>query len=144
MSDQPQMTTFPPPEGEGPPPLRQRLTQERIVAYAEASGDHNPIHLDPDFARAVGLPSTIAHGLLTLGAACAEVELWAGQAAWAARVSCRFAAPVPSGQMLSGHPRVVESRADLVVVELDATAESDERVLTRASLELRPLRSALG
>jgi acyl dehydratase len=138
------MTAFPPPDGEGPPPLQQRLTQARIDAYAKASGDHNPIHLDPAFARAVGLPSTIAHGLLTLGAACAEVELWAEQAAWTAAVSCRFAAPVPSGQTLTGHPQVVESRPELVVVELDAIAESGERVLTKASLELRPLREPAG
>ncbi|HXM72632.1 MAG TPA: MaoC/PaaZ C-terminal domain-containing protein, partial [Candidatus Dormibacteraeota bacterium] len=32
------------------------FTNEQIAAYAEASGDHNPIHLDDDFARSVGLP----------------------------------------------------------------------------------------
>ncbi len=139
MSDQSRMIGFPPGEGDTPPPLAQRLSQERIDAYAEASGDHNPIHLDPAFAKAVGLPSTIAHGLLTLGAACSEVELWAGQMGWAARVSCRFAAPVPAGQLLSGSPRVVETKPELVVVELDAVAESNERVLSKARLELRPL-----
>src|SRR5439155_1044546 len=48
-------------------PLQRRVTQAEIDAYAEASGDHNPIHVDADFARAVGLPGTIAHGLLELG-----------------------------------------------------------------------------
>ena len=47
-------------------PLQRRVTQAEIDAYAEASGDHNPIHLDEYFARSVGLPGTIAHGLLTL------------------------------------------------------------------------------
>ncbi|MGH7611690.1 MAG: MaoC family dehydratase, partial [Candidatus Dormibacteria bacterium] len=45
---------------------RLRLSQERINAYANASGDHNPIHLEQAAASAAGLPSTIAHGLLTL------------------------------------------------------------------------------
>lgn len=48
--------------------LRQvTITREQITAYAEASGDHNPIHLDDDFARSVGLPGVIAHGMLLMG-----------------------------------------------------------------------------
>ncbi|HVD02927.1 MAG TPA: MaoC/PaaZ C-terminal domain-containing protein [Candidatus Dormibacteraeota bacterium] len=137
MSEHPSLEDFPPPEGAAPAPLRQRLTQERINGYAAASGDHNPIHLDADFARAAGLPSTIAHGLLTLGVACAQVERWAQGQAWTSRVSCRFSAPLPSGQIVSGTPRVIPVDADLVTVELDAVSESGDRVLSRASLELR-------
>ena len=43
------------------------FTKEHIADYAEASGDHNPIHLDDQFARTVGLPGVIAHGLLQMG-----------------------------------------------------------------------------
>ena len=43
------------------------FTKEQIAAYAEASGDHNPIHLDGAFARSVGLPGIIAHGMLQMG-----------------------------------------------------------------------------
>ena len=46
---------------------RVTFTKEQIAAYAEASGDHNPIHLDDDFARSVGLPGLIAHGMLQMG-----------------------------------------------------------------------------
>ena len=35
--------------------------------YAGASGDFNPIHIDPEFAKAVGLPNTILHGLYMMG-----------------------------------------------------------------------------
>jgi acyl dehydratase len=48
-------------------PFSRTVTQEQVRAYADASGDHNPIHLDPEFARSVGLPGTIAHGLLEMG-----------------------------------------------------------------------------
>ncbi|TMD40312.1 MAG: acyl dehydratase, partial [Chloroflexi bacterium] len=41
---------------------RVTFSREQIAAYAEASGDHNPIHLDDGFARSVGLPGVIAHG----------------------------------------------------------------------------------
>jgi acyl dehydratase len=130
---------FPPPPETRLPELRERLTQERIAAYAMASGDHNPIHLDPDYAMAAGLPSTIAHGLFTLGVAAAQIELWAQGSAWTSRVSCRFSAPLPSGQEVTGNPRVLETGPELAVFELEARNQSGERVLSRATLQLRPL-----
>lgn len=139
MSDPGPLRQFPPDSDAELPELRQRLTQERINAYAEASGDHNPIHLDPAFARSAGLPSTIAHGLLTLGAAAAQVELWAEEVAWTSRVSCRFSAPLPSGQLVAGRPRVAELAEGRASIELNASDRSGQRVLSRAGLDLRPL-----
>lgn len=51
--------------------LHRTLTvdRERLVAYADASGDQNPIHQDEAAARGVGLPDVIAHGMWTMGAA---------------------------------------------------------------------------
>ena len=40
------------------------ITLEQLRDYAQASGDHNPIHLDEEQARAAGLPQVIAHGML--------------------------------------------------------------------------------
>src|SRR3954462_8334362 len=53
--------------GEKVPELR--VTPDRYLPhrYAGASGDFNPIHLDPEFAKSVGLPSNILHGLYTMG-----------------------------------------------------------------------------
>ena len=48
---------------------RVTFAKEQIAAYAEASGDHNPIHLDDEFARSVGLPGVIVHGMLQMGIA---------------------------------------------------------------------------
>ena len=53
-------------------------------------------------------------------------------------MSCRFSAPLPSGQEVTGRPRVVEATAELATVELEALSESGERVLGRASLTLQP------
>ncbi|CAN5476581.1 MaoC family dehydratase [soil metagenome] len=47
-------------------PRSYRVTRADLVAYAAASGDHNPIHQDEDVARSVGLPGVIAHGMFTL------------------------------------------------------------------------------
>ena len=50
----------------------------QVAAYADASGDHNPIHLDDDFARSVGLPGVIAHGMLQMGILAVVAEEAAG------------------------------------------------------------------
>ena len=52
--------------GESLPPLHKTVSVEQIRRYAQASGDHNPIHLDQAFARSAGLPGVIAHGMLTM------------------------------------------------------------------------------
>ena len=46
-----------------------RVTPDKYLPhrYAGASGDFNPIHIDPEFAKAVGLPDTILHGLYMMG-----------------------------------------------------------------------------
>ena len=54
------------PAGEPLPTLSKTVTQAQIDAYAEVSGDHNPIHVNPAVARAVGLDGTIAHGMLSM------------------------------------------------------------------------------
>jgi acyl dehydratase len=48
--------------------IELKVTPDRYLPhrYAGASGDFNPIHLDPEFARAVGLPSNILHGLYSM------------------------------------------------------------------------------
>lgn len=50
------------------------ITQNHINDYADASGDRNPIHLNEAFAKSAGLPSTIAHGMLTMGLAAKALE----------------------------------------------------------------------
>lgn len=54
------------------------VTRADLVAYAAASGDPNPIHQDPEVARAVGLPDVIAHGVFTLALAARYVDEQAG------------------------------------------------------------------
>src|SRR3954447_15041014 len=53
----------------GDPIPELRVTPDKYLPhrYAGASGDFNPIHIDPEFAKAVGLPSTILHGLYMMG-----------------------------------------------------------------------------
>jgi acyl dehydratase len=59
--------------------------------YAGASGDFNPIHIDPEFAKAVGLPNTILHGLYMMGlTARAATEAAGGDPGSLKRLSVQF------------------------------------------------------
>lgn len=57
------------------------ITRATLALYAGASGDHNPAHIDLDFAKAAGLPDVFAHGMLSYGVLARVVTDWAGVAA---------------------------------------------------------------
>jgi len=122
--------------------LDRTVTQEQITAYAEASGDPNPIHVDADFARSVGLPGTVAHGMLSMGILTEAVTQWAGGADRLAAISCRFSKPLLPGDTLRCRGRVVEvnQEAGTAILELDAVSDRGDRVLTngRATVRLQP------
>jgi len=89
------------------------FSKEQIAAYAEASGDHNPIHLDDEFARSVGLPGVIAHGMLQMGIAGTLAAEAAGGGDRLRRLVCRF-----SGMVVPG---------DRVTFSADPVAQGDVR-----------------
>ena len=107
------------------------FTKDQIAAYAEASGDHNPIHLDDDFARSVGLPGVIAHGMLQMGIAGGVAAEAAGGATRLRSLRCRFAAMVVPGDTVtfSAEP-AAPGRLDLRAVN-----DRGEPVLTKAIAE---------
>ena len=55
------------------------ITRAKLALYAGASGDHNPIHIDIDMAKAAGLPDVFAHGMLSFGVLARLPKDWAGQ-----------------------------------------------------------------
>jgi len=69
------------------------ITRADLVKYAEASGDHNPIHQDEEVARSVGLPGVIAHGMYTMALAARAVEAWF-PGAEVVSLGCKFTNPV--------------------------------------------------
>ncbi|WP_103500883.1 MULTISPECIES: MaoC/PaaZ C-terminal domain-containing protein, partial [unclassified Streptomyces] len=79
------------------------VTREWIAGYAAASGDHNPIHLDPGAARAAGFPDVIAHGmsLVALAAEVAADALAGGEVSRVRALGARFARPVSPGEELT-------------------------------------------
>jgi acyl dehydratase len=69
------------------------VTRADLVAYAEASGDHNPIHQDEEVARSVGLPGVIAHGMYTMALVARAVADWYPGAELVS-IGCKFTNPV--------------------------------------------------
>ncbi len=78
------------------------VTQQQVDAYADASADHNPIHVDPAFAAATPFGGTIAHGMLVL-AFIAEMMHMAHGDAWlrTGRLKVRFKAPTRPGETVT-------------------------------------------
>lgn len=76
---------------------RREITVDRarLVRYAGASGDFNPIHWNDRFATEVGLPGVIAHGMWTMGAAVGVVSDWLGDPGAVVDYQTRFSRPVP-------------------------------------------------
>lgn len=70
------------------------VTRATLVRYAGASGDFNPIHWNEKFAREVGLPDVIAHGMFTMAEAIRVVTDWAGDPAAVVEYGVRFTKPV--------------------------------------------------
>ncbi|MFF4409050.1 MaoC family dehydratase [Streptomyces sp. NPDC002536] len=70
------------------------VARETLVRYAGASGDFNPIHWNEKFAKEVGLPDVIAHGMFTMAEAIRVVTDWAGDPAAVVDYGVRFTKPV--------------------------------------------------
>lgn len=75
------------------------ITPEQVMAFAHASGDHNPIHLSDEAARAAGLPGAVLHGMFVVGQLEAFLARMDGFSI--AEMQVRFVRPVPVGRALA-------------------------------------------
>ena len=117
--------------GEVLTPKTFTVTRADLVAYADASGDQNPIHQDEEVARSVGLPGVIAHGMYTLALVGRAVAEWTGGAE-VVDLGAKFTSPVVvpaeggADVVVRG---TVKSVADgLVTLALEVTC-GDQKVL---------------
>jgi acyl dehydratase len=96
-----------PREGDFGPAFRVGpLTRTDFVRYAGASGDFNPIHHDEPFAQAAGMPTVMAHGMLSAGILASYVTRWFG-AGSVRRYKVRFRERVWPGDTLSAHGKIL-------------------------------------
>jgi acyl dehydratase len=110
------------------------LTRTKIVQYAGASGDYNPIHTDEVFATQVaGYPTVFAHGMLTMGLTGKMVTNYVGDGRLTG-YGVRFVRQVWPGDTLTATAEVAAVRADgggdLVDLTITTTNQNGEPVLT--------------
>ena len=123
--------------GEALPSVTIHVDRPRLVQYAGASLDRNRIHWDEPFAKQVGLPDVIAHGMFTMGSAVTLVTDWVGDAGRIVEYGTRFTKPVVvpydggADIEVSGVVKALDPDTKRVTIELTATA-SGEKVLGRA------------
>ncbi len=109
-----------------------------LKAYADASGDQNPIHQNERFALSVGLPNVIAHGMLTMALVGKYVTDWAGDPAAVEEFTARFIKPVivPA-----------DIKVDLTVVatisEIDGNRIKLELIATSAGIKVLGMAKAV-
>lgn len=113
------------------------INRASLVQYAGASLDRNQIHWDERFARSVGLPDVIAHGMFTMGVAINIVSDWVGDAGRVVDYGTRFIRPVVvpyedgADVEVSAVVKAVDAQTRRATVELKATCGTD-KVLGRA------------
>ncbi|WP_029290230.1 MaoC family dehydratase [Cellulomonas sp. HZM] len=118
------------------------VDRARLVRYAGASGDFNPIHWNDRVASSVGLPGVIAHGMWTMGAAAGPVADWAGDPGAVVDYQVRFTRPVPvpdPGEAVVevvGVVGALDAEAGTARVDLTVTVEG-ARVLGKAQAVVR-------
>lgn len=107
------------------------ITREQIKAYADASGDQNPIHQDDQVAKMMGLPGVIAHGMLDYGLLTRAVTDWLGDPGRLRSLRVRFSAMVQPGDVVTCRGRVAEV-GDAATARLDVWVENQrgEKVLS--------------
>jgi acyl dehydratase len=93
-------------------------TEANQAALYRMSGDRNPLHIDPEIARAVGFQEPILHGLCTYGVVCRRFvkEVLQGDSGRVKSYSARFSSPVIPGEVLQ--TKVWQARPDLYLLEV--------------------------
>ena|SRR5664279_6167559 len=111
------------------PPLEKSMTQAVIDAWAAVSGDRNPLHVDPEFAKTTRFGGTIAHGHIALSYLCELLQDWGG-AHWMSGgrlVNIRFVAPIRPGRTYRIGGEVTAVSDAEVGVKLQIRELSDDR-----------------
>jgi acyl dehydratase len=118
--------------------IELKVTPDKYLPhrYAGASGDFNPIHIDPEFAKQVGLPGNILHGLYTMAqVARANVNAAGGDPRALKRLSVQFRGMGFPEQEITVTGSVKEDQDGRVVVDTEAE-QAGKRIIRNAEAEL--------
>ncbi len=132
------------------PLVKPPITQEQLRRYAEASGDYNPIHLDEQAARRVGLDSVIAHGMLSMAflGQFVNQQLTGIPGARIAQLKVRFMNMVRLGDTLTCHGVVKaqttnNDQSQSITLECWAQNQKGEKVTAGEAVVIIPPHNAV-
>ena len=122
--------------------IRKVITERDIEQFAEISTDHNPVHLDDEYARDTIFEGRIAHGMLTAGLVSAVIgEQLPGHGTIYMSQNLKFLAPVRPGDLVHAEVKVVDMVIDKRRVKLDCRCEvNGKNVLVGEAIVLAPSR----
>ena len=122
--------------------IRKIITDRDIEQFAEISTDHNPVHLDDEYARDTIFEGRIAHGMLTAGLVSAVIgEQLPGHGTIYMSQNLKFLAPVRPGDLVHAEVKVVDMVIDKRRVKLDCRCEvNGKNVLVGEAMVLAPSR----
>ena len=101
------------------------VKREDVKAYADASGDQNPLHQDDNFARSVGFPGIIAHGMFSMAHLTNSISDWLGDPGALKRIKVQFRAPVFMDETLVAKGTVSSVDPSTKTATLSVSAEVD-------------------
>jgi acyl dehydratase len=107
------------------PSLSKVVRRNEVKAYADASGDQNPLHQNEEFARSVGFPGIIAHGMFSMAHVVKAVTDWLGDPGALKRMKVQFRAVVFMDETLVAKGRVIGLDPVTRRVRLSVSAEVD-------------------
>ena len=118
--------------GDRIPSLSKVVRRQEVKAYADSSGDQNPLHQDDEFARGVGFPGIIAHGMFSMAHVVTALTDWAGDPGALKSIKVQFRAVVFMDETLIAAAEVAAKDPSTRRVTLKVWAEvarGGERVL---------------
>jgi acyl dehydratase len=116
------------------PVLAKVVTRKDVEAYAEASGDQNPLHRDDEFAKEVGFPESIAHGMFTMAHLASCLVDWLGDPAALKRLRVQFRTPVFLGEAIVAHAAVRSLDPQTRRAALDVSVTVDREGVTEYAI----------
>jgi 3-hydroxybutyryl-CoA dehydratase len=114
----------------------REVDRYRPIYYAAASGDFNPIHIDPAIGRLAGYQGVILQGMCTFSWLADACAAYVGDPGRVRKVSARFVKPVEVGDVITFQGRCAGVAGGRVRLEVSATNQRGEEVLKGASAEV--------
>ena len=141
MSSRPALTALA--VGDEIPSLSKVVEREEVLAYADASDDRNPLHLDDEFARSAGFDGMIAHGMFTMAHLTTCLTNWLGDPAALKSIRVLFRSPVAMGDTIVAGGKVTAIDPDAGRATLDVWVQIERGANTNPGFGIRRSRAVV-